>query len=70
MFGNLKGWILSIPLLLLTLGLIYVKGRAEPRSAPSGRLALALKPVKLNTDPKSLVPLGTGADLDGSGQGA
>lgn len=59
MFGNLKGWIFSVPLLLVTLALIYFGGKPEPRSSPTGHLALAMKSVALGTSPTTLVPLGT-----------
>jgi hypothetical protein len=65
MFGNLKGWIFSAPLVLITILLFFFAGKADPRSAPTGKLALALKPAKLSVDPRSLVPLGTGTEDGG-----
>lgn len=56
MFGNAKGWVVSALIVVLTGGLIFYAGRPEPRSAPTGQLAVARKSAALPVDPKSVLP--------------
>lgn len=58
MFGNLKGWLLSAVMLVVTAGLIVYAGRPDARSAPTGQLDIALNLAKLDVDPATVVPPG------------
>lgn len=59
MFGNLQGWIASLVIAGLTVGLIYWKGTSEGISKPTGSLAVAMAPVAIAPDPNTVLPPGT-----------
>lgn len=54
MFGNVIGWIISAAIAGLVAVLIFMAGRVEGISSPTGRLKAAMNPVALPVDPATL----------------
>jgi len=59
MFGNLQGWIISLVMIVMTVGLIVWKGSPAERSKPTGGLKAAMVSADVKPDPDALIPVGT-----------
>src|SRR5688572_21495962 len=59
MFGNLQGWIISLVMIAMTVGLIVWKGNPAERSKPTGGLKAAMAPADIKPDPETILPVGT-----------